>query len=68
MKILRALWQLTRDGRRVAPALVELVRICPPGGYPSTIVEPLEFLVEIATADPGCAAVRVVMEAAEGAG
>ncbi|MGW6589851.1 hypothetical protein [Streptomyces globisporus] len=56
MKVLRALWQLTRDGRRVAPALVELVRICPPGGYPPTVVEPLEFLAEVATADPACAA------------
>ncbi|MFF3972316.1 hypothetical protein ACFYZ6_21070 [Streptomyces rubiginosohelvolus] len=56
MEILQALWRLTRDGRRVAPALVELVRICPPGGYPPTIVEPLELLAEIATADPACAA------------
>ncbi|MFK0129219.1 hypothetical protein ACIQRZ_02605 [Streptomyces rubiginosohelvolus] len=56
MKILRVLWQLNRDGRRVAPAPVELVRICPPGSYPPTIVEPLELLAEIATADPACAA------------
>ncbi|MFF4856957.1 hypothetical protein ACFY2N_18915 [Streptomyces rubiginosohelvolus] len=56
MEILQALWHLTRDGQRVAPPLVELVRICPPGGYPPTIVEPLEFLAEIATADPACAA------------
>ncbi|MFH8438238.1 hypothetical protein ACH4A3_23815 [Streptomyces sp. NPDC018007] len=56
LEILRALWKLTRDGRRTAPALVELVRICPPGGYPPTIVEPLELLAEVAAADPRCAA------------
>ncbi|WP_255311936.1 hypothetical protein [Streptomyces sp. PTY087I2] len=56
MKILQALWRLTRDGRRVAPALVDLVRICPPGGCPPTIVDAAEFLAEVATADPACAA------------
>ncbi|SCG01810.1 hypothetical protein GA0115255_116616 [Streptomyces sp. Ncost-T6T-2b] len=56
MEILQALWRLTRDGRRVAPVVVELVRICPPGGYPPTIVEAVEFLAGIATADPACAA------------
>lgn len=55
MKILRALWELTRDGRRTAPVLVGLVRICPPAGHPPTLVEPLELLAEVATADPACA-------------
>ncbi|WP_254875201.1 MULTISPECIES: HEAT repeat domain-containing protein [unclassified Streptomyces] len=56
MELLRALWRLTGDGRRVAPAVAELVRIRPPGGTPPTIVEPVRFLAEIATADPACAA------------
>ncbi|SBV00649.1 PBS lyase HEAT-like repeat-containing protein [Streptomyces sp. Ncost-T6T-1] len=56
MEMLRALWQLTRDGRQVAPSVVELVRRCPPGDSWPTIVELVEFLAEIATADPACAA------------
>ncbi|MDW4917921.1 hypothetical protein [Streptomyces californicus] len=55
MTLLRALWELTRDGHRVAPALVELVRICPPGGAPPTIVEAVELLAEVAAADPTAA-------------
>ncbi|MGQ4727092.1 hypothetical protein ACUN3E_05455 [Streptomyces sp. Ju416(a)] len=70
MKVLQALWRLTRDGRRVAPALVELVRICPPGGALPTIVDAVEFLAEVATADPACAAeaaprVRYLLDADE---
>ncbi|MGW1295201.1 hypothetical protein [Streptomyces sp. NPDC002533] len=56
MEMLRALWQLTRDGRQVAPSVVELVRGCPPGDSWPTIVELVEFLAEIVTADPTCAA------------
>ncbi|MFH8886207.1 hypothetical protein [Streptomyces californicus] len=55
MTLLRALWELTRDGHRVAPALVGLVRICPPGGAPPTIVEAVELLAEVTAADPTAA-------------
>lgn len=40
---------------RVAPALADLVRICPPGGAPPTIVEAVELLAEVAAADPPAA-------------
>ncbi|MFJ8848492.1 HEAT repeat domain-containing protein [Streptomyces cyaneofuscatus] len=56
LRLLQALWELTSDPRQLAPALVELVRICPSDGGPPTKVEALELLAEVVAADPACAA------------
>ncbi|MET7366428.1 HEAT repeat domain-containing protein [Streptomyces sp. NPDC005566] len=53
MTSVQSLWQLTSDPQQVAPALIDLVRICPPPGSAGpTILDPLHLLAEVAAADP----------------
>ncbi|MFJ4840620.1 HEAT repeat domain-containing protein [Streptomyces sp. NPDC088746] len=53
MKSVQSLWRLTSDPCQVVPALVDLVRICPPpGSAGATILDPLQLLAEVAAADP----------------
>ncbi|MGW4233133.1 hypothetical protein ACWEF9_28345 [Streptomyces sp. NPDC004980] len=45
MRSVQSLWQLTSDPRQVVPALVDLVRVCPPpGSSGATILTPLRLL------------------------
>lgn len=53
MKVVQSLWRLTSDPQQVTPALIDLVRICPPHGSTSpTILDALRLLAEVAAADP----------------
>jgi hypothetical protein len=57
MRTVQSLWRLTSDPRQVVPALIELIRICPPpGSVNPTILDPLRLLAEVGATDPASVA------------